>query len=153
MLIHFLDYVNFKSNKLTGTIPSSLRWRNLFYLDLGNNLLTGTLPVDLGEKFVELRHLHLDHNQFRGTLPLSYINVSNGRLEQFTIDHNQLTGAVPDDHELGNKLVMFTMQENNFSEDLGKGTCRLSVFEGGENVETKADCSICSCGFPFCSDC
>lgn len=88
--------------------------------------------------------LALDHNQFTGTLPLSYINVGNGRLESFAINDNALTGAIPDDHNLFNKLVQFTLQNNNFN-DLNGGTCQLAVFIGGENVELKADCDICNC--------
>eukprot|EP00934_Nitzschia_sp_Nitz4_P002436 Nitzschia sp. Nitz4//scaffold63_size106090//82851//84457//NITZ4_004407-RA/size106090-augustus-gene-0.165-mRNA-1//-1//CDS//3329556026//2431//frame0 len=146
-------YINFSSNQLTGTIPSSLRWRKLFYLDLGWNQLTGTLPVDLGEKFVSLRHLHLDHNQFTGTLPESYLNVGNGRLEQLSIEDNQLTGAIPDGHEIWNHLVMFTMEDNDF-DDFSKKTCNLAVGLGGENVELKADCDLCSCTSEWsCTNC
>jgi len=177
---------------LSGSIPSGLRWRDLFSLDLGFNSLTGTLPVDLGENFGSLRStylnlnhdtdfgdrhflchqymshrilfymfvlkwtpidLHLDHNQFVGTLPESYINVGNGRLESFAINDNLLTGEVPDNHVLFNKLVMFTMQNNNFNVEL-RDTCRLTVYQGGENVELKADCDICSCRGDFaCQDC
>lgn len=139
---------------MTGTIPQSLRWRQLFYFDLGHNQFSGTLPVDLGEKFVRLRHLHLDHNNFVGTLPESYITVGNGRLEQLTINDNQLTGAVPDNHEFYWFLVTFNLQNNNFDEWLDGGTCRLTVFTGGENVELNADCDICSCRNSFvCDNC
>ena len=49
------EIVNLKSNNLSGSIPSGLRWRQLFLLDLGFNGLTGTLPVELGETFGSLR--------------------------------------------------------------------------------------------------
>jgi hypothetical protein len=104
-----IEYLNFYSNRMTGTIPESLRWRNLFLLDLGRNRFTGTLPADLGERFVELRNLHLDHNNFNGTLPESYINAGNGRLTQISIEHNQLTGALPGDHEFRNILGKYTI--------------------------------------------
>lgn len=146
-------YINLSNNKLSGVIPRNLRWRQLFFLDLGHNQLTGTLPVTLGENFIRLKHLHLDHNSFSGTLPESYINVGNGRLEQLTINNNQLTGEVPDNHELSNKLVLFNLQNNLFDEGLGKGTCELAVFVGGENVDFKADCDICDCKSFFCEDC
>jgi hypothetical protein len=98
---------------MTGTIPESLRWRNLFLLDLGRNNFTGTLPYDLGENFVALRNLHLDHNNFIGTLPDSYINAGNGRVSQISIEHNELTGWVPGYHwhenVLGKWSVLHTM--------------------------------------------
>jgi len=50
-----IEIVNRKSNNLSGSIPSGLRWRQLFLLDLGFNELTGTLPLDLGETFGSLR--------------------------------------------------------------------------------------------------
>lgn len=145
--------VNLKNNRLTGSIPSNLRWRQLFYLDLGNNQLTGTLPDDLGQTFVTLRHLFLDNNQFQGTLPESYITVGNGRLEQLTVNNNQLTGAVPSEHTQFNYLNMYLLDGNNF-DSMSDKTCRLSVFVGGENVEFKVNCDICICRDElFCQEC
>ena len=143
-----LQYFNVYSNALTGIIPSSLRFSNVWYFDVGRNNLEGPLPEDVGLQFVELRHLLLDHNSFNGTLPESYINVGNGRLESFHIDHNQLTGQVPGNHDQRDKLVEFTLHNNSFTK-LGKDTCKLSVFNGGEMVEFKADEDICDCS-PFC---
>jgi hypothetical protein len=132
----------------------------LFLLDLGRNQLTGTLPEDVGEKFVSLRHLRLDHNQFTGSIPGSYtLTGGNGRLETFHIDNNQLTGDVPGSFQFTNVLVAFTVHENNFSQGLSKETCKLSVFDSGEMVELKADCksiddvNICTCKSPFCDMC
>mmetsp|Transcript_5908 Transcript_5908/g.14555 ORF Transcript_5908/g.14555 Transcript_5908/m.14555 type:complete len:554 (+) Transcript_5908:531-2192(+) len=143
-----LQYFNVYSNALTGTIPSSLRFRDVWYFDVGRNNLEGQLPEDVGLQFVELRHLLLDHNYFNGTLPDSYVNVGNGRLESFHIDHNQFTGQVPGNHDQRDKLVEFTLHNNSFTK-LGKDTCKLSVFNGGEMVEFKADEDICDCS-PFC---
>lgn len=47
--------------------------------------------------------------------------------------------------------VQFTLQGNQFT-SLGKETCKLSVFEGGEMVEFRADCDICDCGLQ-CDQC
>ena len=112
-----------------------MRLRLMVYFDVGRNFLTGTLPVDLGEKFVELRHLHLDRNEFRGTLPESYNTVGNNRLESFSINHNQLTGVVPGKRELYNKLVQYTLQSNNFDE-MDSDVCRTEI-PFGENVELR----------------
>jgi hypothetical protein len=98
------DWLNLYNNGFTGPIPDNLRWRQMFYFDVGYNQLTGQLPDDLGDKFASLRHLHLDHNQFSGTLPASYTSVGGNRLESLTVDHNRLGGAVPSSYVLYNKL-------------------------------------------------
>ncbi|KAG7348637.1 two component regulator [Nitzschia inconspicua] len=146
-----LQYLNLYNNQLTGTIPSSLRLRQLWYLDLGKNNLEGTLPADLGETFFSLIALHLDHNRFNGTVPESYMTVGNGRLESLYLDNNQLTGTVPDSFQLWNNIYSYTLHNNSFS-SIGKNTCRLSVFDRGEMVEFTADCDVCSCS-NFCTHC
>jgi hypothetical protein len=143
LLFCYPVYFNVYSNKLTGTIPEDLRLRKLTYFDVGRNELTGRLPPDLGETFVELRQLHLDHNDFRGTLPTSYNDVGNGRLEIFTVDHNRLTGYVTGERDLYNKLLEYTLHENQFS-GMSSENCRLEI-PYGEMVEFKADCDICRC--------
>ena len=95
--------------------------------------MTGRLPNDIGEKFVALRHFHLDHNDFRGTLPDSYNTVGNGRLESFSIDHNRLTGTVPGERSMYNKLVQYTLHSNQFDR-VDSENCRIEV-PSGECVE------------------
>jgi hypothetical protein len=56
------------------------------------------------------RRLHLDHNQFNGTIPSSYMSIGNGRLESLSLNHNQLTGWVPDDFTIWNKMSTHTFQ-------------------------------------------
>ena len=93
LFLLLLEYFNLYSNQLTGTLPKDLRFRRVTYFDVGRNQLTGKIPEELGENMVTLRHLHLDHNDFRGTLPKEYNDVGNGRLESFSINHNRLTGT------------------------------------------------------------
>mmetsp|Transcript_6101 Transcript_6101/g.15111 ORF Transcript_6101/g.15111 Transcript_6101/m.15111 type:complete len:581 (-) Transcript_6101:497-2239(-) len=145
-----LEYFNVYSNNLTGTLPRNLRWRSCIYFDVGRNQLTGTLPNGIGETFVALRHLHLDHNEFRGTLPESYNTVGNGRLESFSIDHNKLTGTIPGKRDLYNKLVQYTLHSNQF-ESMDSDTCKSEVPKG-EMVELRADCDVCTCNgfFDIC---
>jgi hypothetical protein len=114
---------------------------------VGRNELSGYLPEDLGESFVDLRSLHLDHNYFSGTLPFSYNDVGNGRLESFSVDHNRLTGYVSGDRYLYNKLVTYTLHENRFW-GLERDNCRLEI-PWGEMIEFKADCDICRCNGYF----
>mmetsp|Transcript_24446 Transcript_24446/g.53538 ORF Transcript_24446/g.53538 Transcript_24446/m.53538 type:complete len:182 (-) Transcript_24446:2427-2972(-) len=115
---------------------------------VATNQLTGTLPEDLGEKFVELRHLFLNHNSFVGTLPSSYNTVGNGRLVAMAIDHNRLTGEVPGARDHYDNLVQYTLHENRFT-SLDQRNCQNVLL-----VEFKADCSnVCTCFgrfFQFC---
>ena len=129
------EYLNLYSNELTGTLPENMRLREAIYFDVGRNRLTGTLPDDIGEKFVSLRHFHLDHNEFKGTLPESYNTVGNGRLESFSIDHNKLTGTIEGERDLYNKLVQYTLHSNRFDK-MDSDNCRLEVPQG-EMVELR----------------
>ena len=142
------EYFNVYSNQFSGTIPNDLRWRQCVQFDVGRNLLTGTLPKDLGEKFVNLRMLHLDHNKFRGTLPANYNNVGNGRLVALSLEYNRLTGMVPGEREIYDNLVQYTLHENRFT-SLGQENCNNNLM-----VEFKADCpNVCTCFgrfFTFC---
>jgi len=138
-----LEYFNVYSNQLIGPLPEDLRLRSCIYFDVGRNQLTGTLLDSLGQKFIALRHAHFDHNNFVGTLPLSYNTVGNGRLESFSIDHNSLTGEIQGERDMFNKLVQWTFHSNQF-ESMDKKNCKMEVPQG-EMVEMKADCSICRC--------
>ncbi|KAG7337947.1 two component regulator [Nitzschia inconspicua] len=138
-----LKYFNVYSNQLSGPLPETLRLRNLVYLDVGHNQLTGRLPDDIGRSCVELRQLHLDHNQFRGTLPVSYNTVGNGRLRSLLINNNQLTGVVSGERTMFNNLFQFVLHDNQFT-GIDPDNCRM-IIPWGEMSEFKADCDICQC--------
>ena len=50
-------------------------------------------------------------------------------------------------------IVYYTLDNNNFSSRLDNNICKLSVFGGGENIDFRADCDICSCGGIMCTNC
>lgn len=151
--IRQLRYFNVHRNQMTGSIPSNMRLRQMFYMDLGNNKFSGNLPTDLGEEYVRLRHLFLDHNNFEGPVPESYINAGNGRIQTLTLNDNNFSGAFPGNHEVFNRMLQLTIENNNFN-SMDKSTCQLGVFSGGELVEFKSDCLICRCGVDFmCRNC
>lgn len=79
----------------------------MFYMDLGNNKFSGNLPTNLGEEYVRLRHLFLDHNNFEGPVPESYINAGNGRIQTLTLNDNNFSGAFPWNHEVFNRMRKF----------------------------------------------
>ena len=93
---------------MTGVIPSNLRWRQLFLLDLGRNQFTGTLPFDFADKAVRLRLLHVDHNQFTGEVPSIYSQTGSGRVVSYAIDNNRFTGTPPvENFRFSNVLGMY----------------------------------------------
>jgi len=143
------EYLNLYSNSLTGSIPENLRLSELYYFDVGRNNLQGTIPADMGNDFNSLRYLHIDHNRLSGSIPETIPPMGNGRLFSFFASHNFLSGRVPDNWVMFNKLVQYTLHENRFDE-LGENNCRFNVFAGGELCEFKADCNICSCNDIFC---
>ncbi|CAJ1968042.1 unnamed protein product [Cylindrotheca closterium] len=143
--IRQIRYFNVHRNQMTGTIPANMRLRQMFYMDLGANQFSGPLPPELGSEYVRLRHLFLDHNQFTGTMPQSYIVAGNGRIRTLEVNDNQLRGAFPGNHQSYTELMQLTLHNNNF-DSMDKDTCKLEVFVGGELVEFKSQCSICRCG-------
>ena len=91
---------------MTGSIPSNMRLRQLYYMDLGSNYFSGDLPADtLGTQAVRLRHLYLDHNNFMGTFPAEVLNAGDGRLKNLAINDNQFVGAFPDNHDKSNSIM------------------------------------------------
>ena len=72
-------------------------------MDLGHNNFVGTLPSSF-ERFYALRHLALDHNDLNGTIPSVFPNIGNGRLETLYMNDNRLTGSIPGQFRLYNKL-------------------------------------------------
>ena len=63
------------------------------YLTLANNFFTGTLPSDMA-KLTALDRLYLDGNNFEGSLPISFGQLSH--LLSFSLYNNFLTGTIPD---------------------------------------------------------
>jgi hypothetical protein len=146
-----LRYMNLYDNNLIGTIPRNLGLNELTYFDIGRNFIGGSLPDDIGIDFMELRYLHIDHNRLTDNIPNTIPStVGNGRLISFLANNNRLEGYVPDNFLMYNKLVQYTLH-NNYFNYLGPNNCLLNVFEGGELVEFKADCNICSCDDIFCN--
>ena len=145
-----LTYLNLYDNKLTGTIPRNLRLNELKYFDIGRNFIGGSIPEDIGIDFLKLRYLHIDHNRLTDNIPDTIPSMANGRLISFLANNNRLEGYVPDNYIMYNKLVQYTLQ-NNYFDYLGPDNCFLNVFQGGELVEFKADCNICSCDDIFCN--
>ena len=147
-------YLNLYNNKLTGTIPSGLRLRVLFYFDLSHNKLSGSLPLDFAETSVQLSHLHLNHNELTGSVPSAYSTISNSHIISLTLNNNQFYGDPPTQFGTENySLLTYEIQNNGFTGTISKELCDLFVFFNGELVELGADCDVCTCKQGLCDDC
>lgn len=138
-------YFNVYNNQMTGTIPTDLKLRHMYYMDLGRNSFSGEIPAEIGVNYIRLRHLYLDHNQFTGTVPESIINAGEGRLRSLRLNDNQLVGALPGRHQSTTVLQEYAVQNNGLT-SMDENTCKLWIFAGGELVEFNSDCAICDCG-------
>ena len=68
-------------NRFTGTLPSTMTMTLNTVFDVSWNALTGTIPDNLATSVIpNVRHLHLDHNRFTGTIPQSFVDLGKGRL-------------------------------------------------------------------------
>jgi len=157
--IRRIRHFNVHRNQMTGSIPSNMRLRSLFHVDLGYNRFSSTFPPDFGTESVRLRHLYLDHNNFEGAFPSEVLNAGGGRLRTLVLNDNKFTGTFPGDHQYNNTMMELAIQNNNFV-SMERNTCNLGVFSadggwsGGELVEFKSDCLVCRCGVNFmCKHC
>ncbi|KAL3795124.1 hypothetical protein HJC23_007352 [Cyclotella cryptica] len=111
-----LTLLSLEFNELTGTIPSELRNLNaLTTFSVAQNNLNGTFPSWLVESFTLIDHLHIDTNQFSGTLP-SEIGMLTA-LEHFDVHSNGFSGTLPT--EIG-KLTLLTFLNFGYNSLRGK---------------------------------
>lgn len=143
--------ISLSDNNIGGSFPENMNLRHLWYLDVAFNRMNGSIPEDwsLGNNtFSQLHHLYLHHNRFSSTLPFSFSELGNGRMEQLLISDNNFSGTVPGYYRIRNYMQQLELQNNNFTSLTGD-ICGLIVFFGGEMVNMRADCEICTCPY-FC---
>jgi len=149
-----LRYFSIFNNSFTGSIPLSLRLRNLYYLDLSYNQLTGNFEEDFARTHTQIRHFYINHNKFSGTLPETIGNMGNYRTIEFWINDNQFEGTPPmsflKDNKENKDLLTYKIQNNNWDKNAkinNKDFCNLWVFSGesGEIVEFGTTCDYCPC--------
>ena len=151
----FLGYLILSNNDFSGSIPSDLRLRNLFYLDLGRNRLNGTVPADWLDadgrrSLAGLRHLYLDHNHLTGSLPADFAALGNGRMNMVHLNDNRLTGTVPGGYTYRTFMHLMALHHNNFT-TIEQDVCNLAVWVAGEMASLTADCGACDCEY-FCQN-
>ena len=156
-----LEYLTFRDNALTGTVPSCLGSlsqltdlkldRNQFhgpipeelcqlsalkYLYLYENALTGTLPSCMGS-LGQLIDFELASNQFHGPLPQELCQAS--ALVFLNLNFNALSGTVPSCLGSLSQLIGFGLQANQFHGTVPEELCQASALEYltiGENALT-----------------
>ncbi|KAK6118421.1 hypothetical protein DH2020_047838 [Rehmannia glutinosa] len=103
-----LQYLSLKGNKLGGSLPDQLNFKNLIYLDISLNNFSTKFPI-FG-KCSNLKHLDLSSNKFFGDVGNSLSSCVN--LSFLNLTNNQLTGPIPN---LPNgSLKYLYLQENHF---------------------------------------
>ena len=94
---------------LVGSLPSLATATNLTYLLAGGNLLSGPLP-ELPPSAAEV---YLDHNQFVGTIPLSYGRLP--ALRNLRLHGNALNGSIPEGFAAMEELQALDLGDNQLS--------------------------------------
>ncbi|TYH46814.1 hypothetical protein ES332_D11G365900v1 [Gossypium tomentosum] len=122
MIVLFID-----TNLLIGEIPDCwIQWRYLGYLNLENNNLTGNIPFTLG--FRNLFMLNLRNNSMFGEF--SSIMQTFVSLIMLDLSENHFSGSVPAwiGDELSN-LVILSLRSNNFDGHIPQKICDLQVLQ------------------------
>ncbi|CAN6238651.1 unnamed protein product [Urochloa humidicola] len=90
-----LSYLALANNRLTGSIPPSIRYLqgSLFEVLLLNNQLSGCLPNELG-MLHKATVIDAGKNQLTGPIPPSFSCLTS--VEQLNLGENRLYGQVPD---------------------------------------------------------
>ncbi|KAG0622381.1 hypothetical protein M758_3G093100 [Ceratodon purpureus] len=97
-----LKWFDVAYNSLSGPLPVSTTspdglgldsWPVIEHYHLNDNLFEGSIPPEIGNSAHKCIHLLLEVNQFTGTIPESFGNLS--ALQILSLHFNQLTGVVP----------------------------------------------------------
>ncbi|KAG8492435.1 hypothetical protein CXB51_009718 [Gossypium anomalum] len=70
-----LELLSLRGNKFSGELPSFLQnCTKLKFLDLSDNELSGEIPMWIGRRLSSLVFLSLQRNQFRGRIPINFVD-------------------------------------------------------------------------------
>ncbi|CAL5067724.1 unnamed protein product [Urochloa decumbens] len=84
-----LELLDLTSTNINGEIPNWInQWTNLSILRLSANMLVGSVPLEIG-MLSKLRHLHLDYNQFNGSILEEHL-ASLVNLKELDLSYNSL---------------------------------------------------------------
>jgi hypothetical protein len=109
-----ITILSLKENNLAGELPvelfTSLPWLSGLSLDHNKNIV-GTIPSTMD--FHNLIYIELDDNALTGTFPDAFYSMKS--LKAIDLNGNQMTGSITDD--IGNlaNLMVLQLEDNNFS--------------------------------------
>ncbi|KAJ3694387.1 hypothetical protein LUZ60_009867 [Juncus effusus] len=102
--LNMLSVLQLNNNSLTGLFPSSIQFcKNLSIIDLGENEFYGQIPEWLGEILPNLNILRLRSNLFHGNIPSQVVHLTN--LQVLDLANNNLSGSIPQNMD---KLMAMT---------------------------------------------
>ena len=98
-----------RDNKFSGSLPTELsRLSNMRLLDLSGNLLNNQVPSVRG--LSNLKYLHLDLNEFSGTVPFSLAELVE--IREIYLEKNKFRGTIAPEVETLANLRVFSAHEN-----------------------------------------
>ncbi|WMV07089.1 hypothetical protein MTR67_000474 [Solanum verrucosum] len=130
-----LQFLDFSSNSLTGTIPSNVSGiQNLNALILSSNHLNGTIPAWIFS-LPSLTGLDLTDNHFSGNIQ----EFKSKRLNIVVLKKNQLQGPIPKSLLNQRDLYSLVLSQNNLSGQITSTICNLTIVTvidlGSNNLE------------------
>ncbi|KAG8651981.1 receptor-like protein 15 isoform X1 [Manihot esculenta] len=91
-----LEELYLKNNSLSGPLQLPLHSHlNLSLLDISDNLFHGIIPPDIGTHLPRLELVYLSKNDFNGSIPSSFGNMSS--LQILDLSNNDISGSLPSD--------------------------------------------------------
>ncbi|KAD4585416.1 hypothetical protein E3N88_23017 [Mikania micrantha] len=96
---------------------------SFLFLDISENFFSGSIPSCLNLQYVQ--HLHLGSNRFTGSIPNSFINLTNALT--LDIGNNNLFGRIPKFLGELENLRILLMRENNFTGRIPKKLCKSNA--------------------------
>jgi hypothetical protein len=107
-----LNYINYSSNSVTGSIPSLTNNIGLVHFYCHNNQLTGSIPTL--STLTSLKYFFCDNNMLTGTIPSLSSNTNLVEFKCNAQTGTKLTGSLPSLIGL-NKLVTFSGSNNSIT--------------------------------------
>ena len=122
----FIEILDLSHNAFTGTLPEELFFlKKLVDLRLTDNSLSGELYGDLS-KLSHLHILHLDKNNFFGTLPFdSFLQMYE--LKELRVHNNKLGGQIPSSLGSLRMLKHLSFEDNSFTGNMPSSICQLTA--------------------------
>ncbi|KAH0724290.1 hypothetical protein KY285_000143 [Solanum tuberosum] len=118
-----LEWLDFSSNSLTGTIPSNISGlRNLQIFRLSSNNLNGTIPTWIFS-LPSLRVLDLNNNTLSGKIQ----EFKSKTLLIITLKQNKLEGPIPKSILNQQSLLALLLSNNNISGQIDSAICNLKT--------------------------